>query len=102
MRKITEQAVNAFKSGKNFKSGNTEVVATGNVVMMYLHGNQIAKRILVDFNKNKWETLISNAGWITNTTKERLNGLEAGIYQKNFFWYWKDGKDFPNNTFVKI
>ena len=31
---------------------------------------------------------ISNAGWQSNTTKERLNGLpNVGIYQKNWQWY---------------
>ena len=71
--------------------GNT--ASTGNELL--LHGNCIAKRV-------NGKIFISNAGWNSNTTKERLNGLGAGIYQKNYEWYWKDGEDFPHNTFVEI
>jgi len=88
MRKVTQQAVNAFNQGNDFKSSNTRVVATGNVVMMYLHGNQIAKRVLTDFNADQWELSISACGWLTNTTKERLNGLDnVSIQQKAWQWY---------------
>jgi len=32
--------------------------------------------------------MITNAGWQSNTTKERLNGLSGvSIYQKNFQWF---------------
>ena len=77
MRKVTEQAVAAFMNGYNFKSGNTEVRDSA----MYLHGNKIAE----------WrdgELWITNAGWPSNTTKERLNGIPGvSIQQKNWEWY---------------
>lgn len=99
MRKITEQALNAFVEGRNFKKANMEVAVVGDNVYMYLHQNCIAKR--------DGETVqISNAGWESPTTKERLNALtdyygEFKIYQKNYVWYW--GMEvFPNDTFVTI
>lgn len=87
MRKITEQAVSAFNNDRNFKSGNTEVITAtspnGNTTetRMLLHGNLIATKL-----NGKLE--ISNAGWESNTTKERLNGLPGvSIHQKNFEWF---------------
>ena len=48
---------------------------------LYLHGHLIAK---ADHNGLQ----ITNAGYFTNTTKERLNGLpHVHIHQKNFEWY---------------
>jgi len=91
MRKVTRATTSAFLAGKQLSMGNT--VSTGNELL--LHGNCIAKRV-------EGKILISNAGWESNTTKERLNGLGAGIYQKNYSWYWKDGEDFPHNTFVEL
>lgn len=69
MRKITEQAVAAFLAGRKFYSGNTEVRVEGETAWLLLHGNRIAMRgpgLLLK---------ISDAGWPTSTTKERLNGL---------------------------
>lgn len=77
MRQITKQAVSAFMNGYDYKSGNTEVIDNA----MYLHGNKIAE----------WrdgELWITNAGWASNVTKERLNGLpNVNIQQRNFVWY---------------
>ena len=77
MRKVTQQAVAAFMNGYDFKSGNT-MVQDGK---MYLHGNKIAE----------WrdgELWITNAGWSSNTTKERLNGIPGvSIQQRDWRWY---------------
>ena len=103
MRKITEQAVQAFRNNERLSKDNTLVDnITGDMVRLWLHGNLIATKDL------KTEVVkVSNSGWETTTTKERLNGLLnslgiSGIYQKNFVWYWKDGEEFPFNTFVKV
>ena len=60
---------------------------------LLLHGNIIATATK-KFINGKYESSITmdSAGWQTNTTKERLNGLlhhlNAGsIYQKNFQWF---------------
>jgi hypothetical protein len=98
MRKITRDAVDAFLkvySGEKpkgnrifFKRGNT-IVKIGrrlpcqyhHTAELYLHGHLIAK---ADHNGLQ----ITNAGYFTNTTKERLNGLpHVHIQQKNFDWY---------------
>ena len=107
MRKITKQAVAAFNNGIPFKQGNTEVLHRAmtkdgqypkgdRFVVMELHGNEIARR-----DSATGQVEISNAGWESNTTKERLNGLGAGIHQSNFVWY-KDGEKFPSNQWVKL
>ena len=50
-------------------------------VFMLLHGNAIA-------NLDKGVLSIDSAGWKTNTTKERLNGLKGvSIHQKAGLWY---------------
>ena len=67
MRKITRDAVQAFYAGTNYRNTNTEVK---NGVYM-LHGNIIAVRY------DNGDIEISLAGWNTNTTRERLNGLEG-------------------------
>ncbi len=78
MRQITRKAVEALLVGSRYKNSNTEVRDKA----MYLHGNKIA---WFDLNDQLW---ISNCGYETNTTKERLNGLPGvDIRQRNFTWY---------------
>lgn len=90
MRKVTQKAVQAFYNGGNFKSGNTEVNDQG----YFLHGNKIAY-------KSGNDVYISNCGWSTNTTKERLNGLRGvSIMQKSGVWYL-NGKEW-NGEYIKI
>ena len=92
MRKITEQSINAFMTAENFKKGNMEIEVVGDKkVYMYLHSNLIASYTIGDFYGS---LEISNAGWQSNTTKERLNGLpNVHINQKNFVWYL-NGKEW--------
>lgn len=55
-----------------------------NVTIMKLHGNEIAYR----YNDPKKTLSITNAGWATNTTKERLNSIPGvSIQQKAGVWY---------------
>jgi hypothetical protein len=82
MRKITRESIDKFLSREPFKKSNMEVDECYGKFRLKLHGNTIA--ILDEFNMLS----ISNAGWTSNTTKERLNGLpHVGIYQKNWQWY---------------
>lgn len=77
MRQITKAAVAAFLKGCDYKSGNTQVRDNA----LYLHGNKIAEL-------RNGELWITTAGWKTNTTKERLNGLpNVHIRQKDYVWY---------------
>ncbi len=82
MRKITKEAVDKFLSKETFKKSNMQVDECFGQYRLKLHGNTIA--VLDEFNMLS----ISNAGWSSNTTKERLNGLpHVHIKQKNYQWY---------------
>ena len=83
MRKITGEAIDAFLDRKPFKKSNMKVhLDYGNVWKLKLHGNTIAT--IDEMNMLS----ISNAGWMSNTTKERLNGIpHVHIKQKNWNWY---------------
>jgi len=82
MRDITIRAASAFHFYRNLKLGNTKVVDG----KMYLHGNLIAEQ-------RADGVYITNAGWFTNVTKERLNGISGvDIVQKNWDWYLNDKK----------
>lgn len=84
MRKITKAAVNALMNGEKFRLGNTEVKVLPNVTVLCLYGHEIAYR----YNNPQKTLSITNAGWETNTTKERLNGLpNVNIYQEKGHWY---------------
>jgi hypothetical protein len=83
MRKITQQITTAFESKQKRTIGNTH--SDGNT--LFLHNNAIAKW-LSDTPNGKKELYISHAGWPTNTTKERLNGLSGvSINQSKGEWY---------------
>ena len=87
-RKITTDAVHAFMNGENFSRDNTQVRLEAEVcslVHLYLHGNLIAKRFK---EGDKTILMVSNAGWQSNTTKERLNGLPGvSVCQRKGVWY---------------
>ena len=54
----------------------------GGVYKLKLHGNTIAT---ID---ELGVLSVSNAGWATNTTKERLNGIPGvRVNQKNWNWF---------------
>ena len=71
MRKITEEAIEAFYKRKRFKKQNTEVHVGEFTTTLRLHGNTIA---ILHYND---EVDITTANWNTNATRERLNGLRG-------------------------
>lgn len=90
MRQITKDSINAFINAKEFKRDNTQVEVLPNVTVLKLHNNAIAYR----YNDPERTLTISNCGWFTPTTKERLNALpNVNIYQKNFKWFL-NGKEW--------
>ena len=96
MRKITSQSVNEFVNGYRFNQGNTAVCCATEARECYLmlHNNLIAKKIV-----NKHDLWITDAGWQTVTTKERLNGVLSrltfgwGLFQKKGEWFLTNGED---------
>jgi len=97
MRKISEQAADAFVFGIPFNKSNTKVVIDSNkTASLYLHDNLIAENHMLDGIK------ITNAGWFTNVTKERLNALPNGvsISQCKGIWYL-NGKEW-DGSWIKI
>lgn len=85
MNKATTNVTNAFMAARAFRSSNDSVEFSplGEVVVMKFHGHAIARR---DVGSNQIE--VTNAGYFTNTTKARLNGLPGvSVVQRNFTWY---------------
>ena len=87
MRKIERLMNDAITAGKDFKSGNTQVVTIEDVSFVYLHGNHIAS-VGNDFLQ------LFSGGWQSVTTKSRLNAIlvahglpDEKIFQKNFQWF---------------
>lgn len=94
MRKITEQAAAAFELGYNFKLNNTEVRKTAGSVQMLLHGNLIAER-------TEAKLYINSCGWMTPTTKERLNGIDGvNVSQRKGEWFLNG--DEWNGTLIEV
>ena len=70
-----------------------QVEVLPNVTVLKYQGNEIAYR----YNDPKKTLSITNCGWFSNTTKERLNGLpNVSIQQKNFIWYL-NGNEWNGN-----
>jgi len=80
MRKITREIVFAFEHGITQKIDNSRTDGRS----LWLFNNKIAE-------KNADGLWITNAGWKSKTTKERLNGLTGvRISQRRGQWYLND------------
>lgn len=79
MKIITNESIEIFYNRGNLKKGNMKVVSDETLTTMYLHNNAIARLSLAG------QLMISNAGWYSNTTRERLNGLK-GVHVKQKKW----------------
>lgn len=90
MRKVTEQSVAAFLNAEKFSSGNTTVEVLPNVTILRLHGNAIAYR----YNDPEKTLSVTDAGWKTNTTKERLNGIPMVRVNKEKGTWYLNGKEW--------
>ncbi len=89
-KKITKSIVSAFLAGKTLAISNSFT----NGSELFLFDNLIAKKGIDGL-------FITNAGWKSNTTKERLNGLpNVSIYQKKGQWYLND-KEW-NGEWIKV
>lgn len=89
MRKITVEACGCLMHQTFYRKSNTEVRVIAltdgipTIASMYLHGNKIAT-----YHSPTNTLEISNCGWFSNTTRERLNGLPGvSIAQRKGLWY---------------
>ncbi len=87
MRKVSKVTAQAFKSAMPIKVGNSMVrVVDGGDALYYLHGNRIASMFEGKLN-------LTDCGWRTPTTKERLNsimqvlGIDGHIHQSKGEWF---------------
>jgi hypothetical protein len=85
-----QTVLSAFLQGKSRKVKNDSTDGKN----LYYHGNKIAEHREDGLH-------ISNAGWATKTTKERLNDFSGvSIQQKNFEWFL-NGKSW-GGEWIKI
>ncbi len=99
MRQITEESINAFYNASEFSKSNMTVEVLPNVTILKYHSNPIAYR----YNDPKRTLTITNCGYFTNTTKERLNGLRGvSIVQRNFVWFLNGKKWDGKLTDIKL
>jgi hypothetical protein len=90
MRKITDIAIEKFLNAEKFKANNTEVIVLPNVTVLKLYDTEIAYR----YNDPERTLSITNGGYKTNVTKERLNGLpKVRINSSKNVWYL-NGKEW--------
>jgi len=93
MRTITEKAIEAFMNAEKFKSSNTSVEVLPNVTILKLFNNAIAYR----YNDPERTLSITNCGWQSNTTKERLNAIpNVNIKQIKGSWFLNN-KEWDGN-----
>ena len=94
MRKIEKNMVQAVRSGRNFRSGNTVVTVGETGVKVYLHGNCI----FAIYQGVKRFTL---AGWNSVTTRSRLNALGVNVSQKSWAPIYK-GAVISSNSWYTV
>ncbi len=89
MKEVTKDSLKAFFSSKSFRKSNMEIIVQNDKTIMTLFGNEIAY-----IYHNAEKTLkIRNAGWFSETTKERLNALpNVHISQKSYNWFLNGSK----------
>ena len=105
MKKIEEMLVNAIKHKKNFTRSNVGLVVrytkVEQITTIRMYGNEICT-----VNWYNRTLVIDHCGWITQSTKSRLNailsvfGIGVSIYQKQGQFYF-DGGSVHNCPFIK-
>ena len=101
MRKIEEAMIEAVRERQPWKQANTQVTVahslTSKIIRVYLHRNLICDLTVYD----GWFVVrFDHCGWLTNTTKSRLNALAQHlgfdpIRQIDGEWYWAGDKTRP-------
>lgn len=95
MNRITQESSEALLHGQTYRKDNTRVEPYDNGHAMYLHNNRIAYYI-------PYANILylSNAGWQTRVTNDRLNGILetfgiiGKVYQeKHILYLWLSDSD---------
>lgn len=98
MKKIEREMITAVANGRDWRSANTSVDVTDYGIIVRLHGHKIAQ---ID----KGTMYITPAGYLTQTTKSRLNALLsqftycARIRAKNWEWFLSTSNDIDREMF---
>ena len=82
MNKLENKITQALKTRGVINQANTAVeysVAT-EISKVYLHGNQIA-----EYNHEKQELKVNFCGYVTNTTRNRINAICEALNSKPWF-----------------
>ena len=95
MRKITQQAIEKFQSNLPFKKSNTKVVVEQNQTKLLLFDNLIA------IKDADGSVSITDAGWDTRTTFQRLNGLPGVSIRSSKGVTYLNGKEW-NGELIEI
>lgn len=92
MRKVSKEIAQAFMCGVRKSVGNTKT--DGRMILLF--GNRIAE----------WRedgVYITNCGWRSVTTKDRLNALpNVNIYQSGGKWYLNGSDETWDGNWVKV
>ena len=95
MRKIEEAMIRAVKARSSWGQSNTQVIVSSasdhDLIRVYLHGNLICD---LHVYQSWFLVRFDHCGWLTNTTKSRLNALAQHlgfprIRQIDGEWYWE-------------
>lgn len=95
MRQITAEACRAFEQNRIFRLSNTEVHVDTTGTRMYLWGNLIARKV-----GNRVQVTL--AGYNTQTTRDRLNGLTGVTCTTHKGQAFINGKPVANDEWVQV
>lgn len=79
-----------------------------NIVSYELHDTKVFDFVYKRYTNIPIEVIIRTDGWLTNTTKSRINAILEGfnipfkVNQKDFVWYWQDGVSVRRETVLKL
>lgn len=95
---LNEKLTGRNKNGRKL-ANNTYAERRGDNIAIRLHSTDV----LTFFPDGK--IVVNSGGWKTVTTKGRINAYlprPFGINQKDFAWYWEDGRPFNDGDSVRV
>jgi hypothetical protein len=84
------------RNGRKKLDNNTYLYKQGLDFVVKFHNNQIMKIM------SSGDITVSNCGWLTPTTKSRLNDYtDLKIYQRRGVWYYDNAMLFVNGMIIQ-